>query len=291
MSKRKDSNAVKTTPKIIANNQSQTKAVRVTAPKKQTGPKLLKVNANLERNMLRPAKRRMAVTDNTPAIKTIRRIHAPKIATHKPRLRAPIVEVSSKTHLPQFNSMPVSSRPMPSTHPPLIHSESMPSSTPVDRGLPIPETYGLDRLVAMARDPQWIFCYWELQGAILSKLRQQRGQSFISTCAWTLRLYRLDENSTIDNKIQPATSSWYIQVGGPGRYQIELALLSPDGEWISLVVSQVVETPAIEASQVFDEQWRMRPEDERAMADLMRDMLKGFESVNVGYLSASRLKI
>jgi hypothetical protein len=69
-----------------------------------------------------------------------------------------------------------------------------------------------------------------------------------------------------------------------------MALLSPDGEWTSLGVSQVVETPAAEPSQVVDAQWRMRPEDEEALGGLMRRALPSSEATSAGHLGASRLE-
>jgi len=170
-----------------------------------------------------------------------------------------------------------------------------PEATPggyIDRGQPIPENYGYDRLVALVRDPNWIFSYWELHGPKLPSIREDRGQQFIDDCAWVLRLYRISEGVAVDMEIDPSIGNWYICVGAPGKYQLELALLSPDGEWITLLVSQIVETPRSSPSDVIDDEWRMRPEDEEALASLLRRQSALADAAGrgtSGFLGASRL--
>lgn len=160
----------------------------------------------------------------------------------------------------------------------------------IDLGLPLPENYGFDRLVALVRDPRFVFTYWELNGSRMGEVRDSRGQEFIDSCAWVLRLYRLNEGVAIDMEVEPSIGNWYIDVGGPGRYQVELALLSPDGEWITLLVSQIVTTPRVGPSDVIDEEWRMRPEDEEALAKLLADLVDDSEDIGgSGMLGASRV--
>jgi hypothetical protein len=115
-----------------------------------------------------------------------------------------------------------------------------------DGGLPIPESYGLDRLVAMVRDPLCIFCYWELSGQALPELRKRLGPEMLPACTWALRLYRLKDYVAEDVEIQETANNWYLRLSSPGKHQVELALLSPGGDWFSLLVSQVVETPPLD---------------------------------------------
>ena len=158
---------------------------------------------------------------------------------------------------------------------PAVHATEQAPSTFVDRGLPLPPAYGYDRLVALVRDPAYVFCYWELQGEKLPGLVRRRGSSFVDACAWVLRMHRLDEGIACDIEIDPGTGNWYINVGSPGRYQFELGLLSPDGEWISLAVSQIVRTPLSRLSDRIDEEWRLRPEDEKALEQLLKNIVGG----------------
>lgn len=128
-------------------------------------------------------------------------------------------------------------------------------STYIDRGLALPGNYSLDRLVAMVRDPRCIYAYWELHGPLLSTLVERRGHGFIDSCAWVLRLHHISEGFAVDMEIDPSAGCWYLNVGGSDEYQVEIGLLSPDGEWISLLASQVVKTPRTGPSEVVDDEW------------------------------------
>jgi len=186
----------------------------------------------------------------------------------------------------------VSSKPAaePAVSAPVVPFQEPKPCEMIDLGMPVPDNYGFDRLVAAARDPRSVYSYWELHGKRLPEVRDARGQGFIYSCAWVLRLYRLNEGSAVDMEIDPSIGNWYVDVGGPGRYQLELALLSPDGEWITLLVSQIIETPAESPSEVIDEEWAMRPEDEEALLRLMRlDMGNAQERGGSGFLGASRV--
>lgn len=167
------------------------------------------------------------------------------------------------------------------------------ASAYIDRGLPLPDGYGLDRLVALVRDPEWVFTYWELNGPALAGIKAERGESFVNDCAWVLRVYRVDENSAVDMEIEPNVGGWYVQVGTSGRYVFEMALLSPEGEWLSLLVSTMLGAPYAGVSSRIDEEWRLLPDEEAALSASLRDALdlqnsssKGGSS---GPLGSSRL--
>lgn len=146
--------------------------------------------------------------------------------------------------------------------------EPIPASF-IDRGRPIPDRYGLDRLVALVRDPQWILGYWELTGGLMERIGNARGYGLIDASAWVLRLHRISEDCAVDIEIDPSIGNWYVHVGKPGRYQLELGLLTPEGEWISLLASNEIETPAEGVSDRIDEEWRLRPEDEERLRLLL----------------------
>ena len=223
-----------------------------------------------------------------------------KLAAKKVRLRAPALgssssplKVSPEAQLKAGIELGGASEMKPAISQPVHHEAESVPSTYIDRGLPIPDSYGLDRLIALIRDPRWIFCYWELHADKLPEIRAQRGQNFLDSCAWVLRLYRVDEGSATDVEIEPYAGCWYLEAGPSGKYLLELALLAPDGEWISLLVSEIIATPAQGPSDVIDEKWRMRPEDEEALAAFLRKSLDLEDSDKrgvSGFLGSSRLQ-
>lgn len=161
--------------------------------------------------------------------------------------------------------------PKPAPEPAFVDQrgpEPIPASF-IDRGRPIPDQYGLDRLVALVRDPQWILGYWELTGGLMERIGNARGYGLIDASVWVLRLHRINEDCAVDIEIDPSIGNWYIHVGKAGRYQLELGLLTPEGEWISLLASNEIETPAEGVSDRIDEEWRLRPEDEERLRLLL----------------------
>lgn len=152
---------------------------------------------------------------------------------------------------PSVHAPPVLPAPAPDPIPaPVVEAPKTtfdpgPAPAPaIDRGQYIPPSYALDRLVALPRDPRWIFCYWELAGGTLDRLRNELGIDAINHSAWVLRQHRIHEDVALDIEIHPSAGNWYIEVGKPGRYQFEIGLTDPKGEWHSLAATQEIETPA-----------------------------------------------
>jgi len=135
----------------------------------------------------------------------------------------------------------------------------------IDCGLPTPDGYGFDHLVALPRDPRWIYGYLELNGGLIERVSKAHGYAIFDTCAWALRLHRISENIAIDTEIDPSVGNWYLHVGRAGNYQLELGLLTPDGEWLSLLASSLIETPMDGLSEDFDEGWRLGPADDECL--------------------------
>lgn len=214
------------------------------------------------------------------------------------RIKAPTI--ASTSGLAEAIAGPVntgSSRaaadPAPPPPPVTLHTIENQPIAYIDRGLPLPDDYGYDRLVTLVRDPVWLYCYWELHGDTMSVLLEERGQGFVDACAWVLRLHRVDDGTAADMEIDPAVGNWYIQVGKPGKFVMELGLLTPDGEWISLLGSHIVRTPPLSVSAVQDEEWRLRPEDEEALLERLRksfDLEDSAKHGTSGFLGASRLQ-
>lgn len=154
---------------------------------------------------------------------------------------------------------------LPFSGPPFVRGPEPLPQGDIDRGKPIPESYAVDRLVAIVRDPHWVFCYWELTGDLLKRIREVRGSAFVDSAAWVLRLHRYAEEVAVDVQVDPRIGNWYIHVGQPGEYQLELGLLSRQGEYLTLLASQVVITPSDRPSDVTDEEWQMLKEREEEL--------------------------
>jgi len=132
----------------------------------------------------------------------------------------------------------------------------------------LPHEYGQDRIVLQVRDPRWIHSYWEVGQGTIEGLKSRLGEDFFRARK-VLRVYDVtnlnfngrNANSFFDIQINDFASSWYIDTAGPGKaWCVELGLILPDGRFIMIVRSNVVQTPLESASWITDEEW-MIPDD------------------------------
>ncbi|MFH0779171.1 MAG: DUF4912 domain-containing protein [Candidatus Eisenbacteria bacterium] len=125
----------------------------------------------------------------------------------------------------------------------------------------LPESYGIDRSVLMARDPYWVHAYWEITDGTMNRGLQRLGEES-KDARMTLRVYTTGgrgsrpNTALFDIALTSAARNWYINVGGPGReYRVEIGLLTRRGEFVCLVQSNSVSTPSDRMSDVLDEKW------------------------------------
>lgn len=157
---------------------------------------------------------------------------------------------------------------------PVVDLEAAPPPAPppwpepdgfVDRGLPIPEQYGMDRVVALVRDPQWLYVYWELSGGALERVRFQYSQHVVDDARWALRVHATPRFTPRVVDIDRDAGNWYLRVAPEGRYRIELGFYTPDGNFTALCASAEVQTPSGTVSPLSDERWMVRKRDLEAL--------------------------
>lgn len=125
--------------------------------------------------------------------------------------------------------------------------------------LDIPANYNVDRIQAMVRDPRWIFTYWEVTDATFRELEHRFGDAWPS-CRMILRVYDRSGDSHFDITLTEGARTWYIQVSPMRHYQIAVGVLTPDGGFFEIILSNMVETPRIGASDVVDDSWMVPDE-------------------------------
>jgi hypothetical protein len=132
---------------------------------------------------------------------------------------------------------------------------------PPIEAIEIPKGYNVDRIVAMVRDPHWLFSYWEVTDRKYRELERTFG-SLWPSCKMILRVYdrSSEKQGHFDVVLTREARTWYINVSAQGRYQIAIGALSPDGRFELVAISSVVETPADRVSDRIDERW-MVPDD------------------------------
>ncbi len=133
--------------------------------------------------------------------------------------------------------------------------------------LDIPEIswrYGTDRLVLMVRDPNWLFAYWEITATKQEEFNQQYGPAAWSSSRPVLRVYDItgihftgdNANNYTDITVSDHVDSWHIEVGRPNStFCVDLGRIFPDGRFVTLLRSNIVQTPSIDISSLVDEEW------------------------------------
>ncbi len=121
---------------------------------------------------------------------------------------------------------------------------------------PIPEKYGVDRLVLLYRDPEWVFTYWEITDKKIEKAKKILGSDFdrAKSC---LRVYFTSESARtfFDVEIFLNAKNWYINIPQPdSEYYVELGFKTED-KFVPLLKSNSVKVPANTISDEIDEKW------------------------------------
>ncbi len=128
----------------------------------------------------------------------------------------------------------------------------------LNAGETLPPFYGQDTLVLMARDPYWLYAYWELTWDTINR-RKEAGEP-LDRGKKVLRIQKFDHEGQVmsyfDIFLDPESCSWYIYAGEPDRsYQAHLGYQLPDGTFTSLLTSNRSHTPRDGVSSVIDPLW------------------------------------
>ena len=104
---------------------------------------------------------------------------------------------------------------------------------------PLPESYSSNSIFLIARDPQWLFTYWDIDWSNYPGNAAKDGGKKIF-----LKIFEGDrEESNIE--INPEAKNWYIPVPHAGAtYHVEIGYSGAKGKWISIARSGAATTPA-----------------------------------------------
>ncbi|HOV78971.1 MAG TPA: DUF4912 domain-containing protein [Bacillota bacterium] len=128
----------------------------------------------------------------------------------------------------------------------------------------LPAHYGVDRMVLMARDPHWIYAYWEITATRQEEFANSYGREAWSFTHPVLRVYDVtgidfngqNANKYVDIHVNENADNWHIEVGEPDRsFCVDLGRLFPDGRFVTLLRSNIVTTPRASLSDRLDEEW------------------------------------
>jgi len=147
---------------------------------------------------------------------------------------------------------------------------SHPQVRRMQRALPqdLPGGYGKDRMVLQVRDPWWLHSYWEVTLSTWDSLKQRLKDMFHGAQK-ALRVYDISHivfngnnaHRYFDIDLGHDANNWYIDTGAPGRsWVVDYGLKLANGEFVTIVRSNVVHTPLDGPSWVTDEEWMVPDE-------------------------------
>ncbi|MDO8661962.1 MAG: DUF4912 domain-containing protein [Candidatus Omnitrophota bacterium] len=132
----------------------------------------------------------------------------------------------------------------------------------------LPSGYGVDKMALLVRDPWWLYTYWEIKQETVERLKSELKDEFY-IAKRVLRVYDVtniifngsNANHFFDIQIHEFANNWYIDAGSPGKsWCVDLGLKLSDGRFITILRSNVVQTPLDGPSEITDEEW-MIPDD------------------------------
>jgi hypothetical protein len=109
-----------------------------------------------------------------------------------------------------------------------------------------PETYGVNRVRLLVRDPEWIFAYWDVSPSSMKDLGKSLGERALALSRLTLRVLDPVSGGSSDILLPPGARWWYIRTDSARRtYRAELGVTLPSGEFRRLAESNTVVTPRV----------------------------------------------
>lgn len=109
-----------------------------------------------------------------------------------------------------------------------------------------PESYGVNRVRLLVKDPEWLFAHWDVDPGALSAMGKELGERAMALARLTLRVSDTVDGGATVILLPRAARAWYIQADGAARsYRAELGLTLPSGEFHALGSSNTVGTPRV----------------------------------------------
>jgi len=112
----------------------------------------------------------------------------------------------------------------------------------------LPESYATGKLFLTARDPYWMYAYWDFGREQMHDLRMQarNGTVYLRVCDVTDINFN-GHNAPVPQEIalDPTARDWYIHIGQAGRnYVAQLGYYEPNGNFRVVSTSRVTRTPS-----------------------------------------------
>jgi hypothetical protein len=201
-----------------------------------------------------PGKSAARATPQAPVARSAR-AEAPKAAVRK--TPSPRGAAASKAKPRATVSKPATrEEALPPLAPGLSEEDAIRSAKYLPRDLPprlfeeerflFPESYGVDRVRLLVRDPEWLFAYWDVNPKSVEALKRSVGERAAAVARLTLRISDPVSGGTSDVLLPPGARWWYVRTDSARRsYRAELGFTLASGEFRRLAASNTVTAPRV----------------------------------------------
>ena len=235
-------------------------AAKKAAPKKAAPKKAAPKKAAPKKAAPKKAAPKKAAPKKAAPKKAAPKKAAPKKAAPKkaaPKKAAPKKAAVSRSSRRRWQEGPVVP---PGAIPGLSEEEQIRSAKYLPRELParafeeeqflFPESYGVNRVRLLVRDPEWVFAYWDVSAETMKGLARSLGERAFTLSRLTLRVLDPVSGGASDILLPPGARWWYIRTDVARRtYRAEIGITLPSGEFRQLAESNAVVTPRVGPSR------------------------------------------
>lgn len=163
----------------------------------------------------------------------------PPVIAAKPAKRATAARKISVPSILLEGDAPAASRPSgPGER--YAFSSAEPA-TPDDASEELPESYGTERLLLVARDPNWLYAHWDLTGEQLRKYNKAAKDGHL-----IVRVFKGQPSGkpVLEQHVHPESRNWFLHVGHGGtKYVAQLGYVDRSNAWQTVATSAATLTP------------------------------------------------
>lgn len=108
----------------------------------------------------------------------------------------------------------------------------------------LPIKYEQDYIALLARDPHWLYVYWDISENKKNTFFDEFGSEIINKSVPVLKITNLTKNESFYVRINDFSNNWYINVSGSNSiYMVEIGRRISDNFFISILNSNSTVTP------------------------------------------------
>lgn len=155
-------------------------------------------------------------------------------------LRGRVLDIAARLQRGPLPSQPGRGHQDPGRHPGRDEDEDPSRWAPLGDHGPCPECYGVDEVVLLPKDPNWVYVYWELNGrgedGLPGEVRARTRRA--------LRIHDLTCGTWWQCEVSEAQGHRWVRLTHDGHeHLVEVGRAGPGGEWHPLARSRPVRMP------------------------------------------------